>query len=618
MRRIRKVIVIGLDGLEPSIIEALMAEGALPNLARLQTRGGFSRVATTTPAQTPVAWSTFATGCNPGKHRIFDFLRRDPKTYLPDLGLNEYEQKNAFVPPRAVNLRRGTTVWEHLSRADIPSVVLRCPCTYPPDALNHRMLSGMGVPDLRGGLGTPTLFTTDAQDRPRESEQVVPLIPRADGAYAASLIGPRNPKDRTNLTCELLMRRDTATNTIRIESNGAPRLLDVPAGRFSDWLRVRFKAGLLLNVRGMVRFTVLSAEPELRVYASPVNFDPEAPLFPISHPPDYARALSEALGPYHTTGMVEDHTGLNNERLGEEAFLHQCEEVWNERAGMMLHELERQKEGLFYCLFDTPDRVQHLFWRHREPQHPANEGRARRPRFAGAIEDQYRTADRVVGEALRFAGDETLLIALSDHGFNSFQRCVDINKWLYDNSLLALKDGRTPGAAAGDLLVGVDWSRTKAYAVGLSGLYLNVRGREGQGIVAPDEVEALKHNLAAALSGLVDPLRNDVAIRAALPRERVYEGPFVTDAPDLVIHYNAGYRVGWASGMGGVATDVFSDNTKPWSGDHIMDPNLVPGFLAMNQPFDGRAARLIDLAPSIIAALGAPPCADMEGVSLFA
>ena len=618
MRPYRKVIVVGLDGLEPSIIEQMMGQGELPNLATLRARGGFSRVATTAPAQTPVAWSSFATGCNPGKHRIFDFLRRDPKTYLPDLGLNEYEQKNAFVPPKAVNSRRGLTVWEHLGRCGIPSTILRCPCTYPPDAVKHRMLSGMGVPDIRGGLGTPTFFTTDASERPRESEQVVTLTRRADGAFECGLIGPRNPKDRSNIRFDLVVRAEEgADGKVTIESAGAPRTLEVVPGRWSDWLRVKFKAGMLLNVRGMVRFYVLQGAPEPRLYASAVNFDPDAPLFAISHPAEYARELCESLGPYYTTGMVEDHTGLNNERLSEEAFLQQCEEVWNERAGMMLHELGRLREGLFYCLFDTPDRVQHLFWRYREPGHPANKGRASRSEFARVIEDQYRTADRVVGEALKATDDETLLITLSDHGFGSFQRCVDINKFLYDHELLALKDGRAPGEHAGDLLQGVDWSRTKAYAIGLSGLYLNLRGREGEGVVSPDEAEGVANTIIRGLSGLVDGERGGVAVRRVERREEAYAGPYVSDAPDLLVHYAPGYRVGWASGMGGVAEQVFSDNTKPWSGDHIIDPTLVPGFLMMNRGFDGSNARLVDMAPTILAALGALPCADMEGVSLI-
>src|SRR3954454_3835164 len=177
----KRVIVIGLDGLEPKIVESMLTAGELPNLQRLRFQGGYGRVATTSPAQTPVAWSTFATGRNPGGHGIFDFLRRDPKTYLPDNGLNRYEQKNVFSPPRAVNLRRGTPVWDRLSAAGISSTILRCPCTYPPDRARGSILSGMGVPDLRGGFGTATFYSSDPSVSPRESEHVVPVQVGGDG-----------------------------------------------------------------------------------------------------------------------------------------------------------------------------------------------------------------------------------------------------------------------------------------------------------------------------------------------------------------------------------------------------------------------------------------------------
>src|SRR5262249_20947385 len=158
---------------------------------------------------------------------------------------------------------------------------------------------------------------------------------------------------------------------------------------------------------------LVACEPELALYASPINFDPDAPFFPISEPPEYAGDLAHAIGLYSTTGMVEDHTGLNNERISEAAFLDQCELVWREREAMMLHELESFDDGLFYCLFDTPARIQHLFWRFREPDHPANRGRVPDPEFAPVVDDCYRRCDAIVGRAMEFADDRTLFLALS-------------------------------------------------------------------------------------------------------------------------------------------------------------------------------------------------------------
>jgi predicted AlkP superfamily phosphohydrolase/phosphomutase len=562
-----------------------------------------------------VAWSTFATGTNPGGHGIFDFIRRDPKTYLPDIALNRYEQKNAFLPPKAVNLRRGETIWDRLSARGIPSTVIRCPCTYPPDPLRGRMLAGMGVPDLRGGLGTPAFYTTADGVKPRESEHVVRIAADPDGVVRTHVIGPRNPKDRTDLRVDIAVHPDQAARRVVIRSAGTPSELVVEEGRWSGWLRLKFKLGLLQTIRGMVRFHLARLEPALELYASPVNFDPDAPMFPISSPPEYAQELAARVEPFYTTGMVEDHTGLNNGRISIDAFLDQCAEVWDEREAMLRHELDRFEAGFLYCLFDTPDRVQHMLWPHRDPGHPALHGQAPDPRYATAIEDHYRRGDDVVGEVLRRADDQTLVIVLSDHGFNSFRRGVHLNTWLYDQGLLALKDGARPGEDCRDLLLDIDWARTKAYALGLGGIYLNLAGREGQGTVPPDEAEALKKAIAAGLTGLRDPA-NGVAIRGVKTREELYRGPRVEDAPDLFVNFAAGYRASWGSSMGGVPEGHFEDNTRPWGGDHIIDPVLVPGVLFVNRPFRHEGARLEDLAPTILSALGVPPGPAMEGSPL--
>ncbi len=348
---IKKVIVIGLDGLDPGIVSRLLNAGQLPHLARLRESGGFARVATTRPAQTPVAWSTFATGTNPGGHGVFDFLRRNPRNYLPELALNRYEQKNVFLPPKAVNLRRGVPFWDLLGAAGQRSTVLRCPCTYPPDRMRGQMLAGMGVPDLRGGLGTATFYSTSGDLTPRESEQVVRPQAAGDGVFTTHLIGPRNPKGGGDLRVDVTLKVDRHARKIILQSDGTPRELEIRQGEWSDWLRVKFKAGLLQSMRGMVRFYLQTCEPELALYASPVNFDPQAPLFPISDPPEYAADLAKRIGLYYTTGMVEDHAGLNNERISEETYLEQCEIVWREREQMMLDELAAHDEGFFYCLY---------------------------------------------------------------------------------------------------------------------------------------------------------------------------------------------------------------------------------------------------------------------------
>jgi predicted AlkP superfamily phosphohydrolase/phosphomutase len=612
----KKVIIIGLDGFEPKLAESMIRAGNLSNLARLQAQGGYSRLCTTYPAQTPVAWSSFATGKNPGGHGIFDFLRRDPKTYLPALALNRYEQKNVFTPPQAVNLRRSAAVWDILTGAGISSTILRCPCTYPPDAIQGKMLAGVGVPDLRGGLGTSTFYTTENVTRAGESERVIPLLRNGGDTIHAHLIGPRNPKDKSDFLFEISLRVDKERGRVVIISKGQPNTLELSQGQWSNWLQVRFKLGLLQSVRGIVRFYLAEVTPDIKLYASPINFDPHAPLYPISSPPEYAGDLASSLGLYYTAGMAEDHDGLNNERFDETAFLTQCNTVLNERKKMMLHELGQFDEGLFYCLFDTPDRLQHMFWRFGEDHHPANRGEVNR-QFRGVIEDHYQACDAIVGEAMRYADPQTLLIVLSDHGMNSFQRGLHLNSWLHEHGFLTLKRGLQPGEDAGDFFRSVDWSQTKAYAFGLGGIYLNLRGREAEGIVDLSEAETIKSAIAKGLTGLTDPECNKVAVRSVMTRETLYHGPYTNEAPDLLVNFAVGYRVSWGTPLGGVPAGLFEDNTRKWGGDHVIDPSLVPGVLYMNHPIHATSPSLTDLAPTILSALNVPASTDLEGGSLL-
>jgi predicted AlkP superfamily phosphohydrolase/phosphomutase len=589
----------------------MMRNGDLPFLSRLAQDGGYSSVKTTYPALTPAAWSTFATGTNPGGHGIFEFVHRDPAKYLPQLAMNRYEQKNAFLPPKAVNLRRGTPVWEVLSDAGVKSTIVRCPCTYPPDNTYGRMLAGVGVPDLRGGLGTSTFYSQAESLEEQESENVVTVSVDRNNTVSTHLIGPRNPRTGEDVTCDIKLSLDPSARKLVVHSDGQPRALGVREGQWSDWLKVKFKMGLLQSIRGMVRFFLVRQEPILELYASPINFDPESPLFPISSPPEYAAELAAKLGTFYTVGMAEDHSGLNNGRIDNSAYLQQCEMVLREREQMMLYELDRLDDGLFFCLFDTPDRLAHMFWRFDDIEAQPEGGD--HDAAWHAIEQHYRACDAIVGKALEHVDDQSLMIVLSDHGMNSFRRGVNLNTWLYENDLLALKEGVTPGDLAGDFLRGVDWSRTRAYALGLGGIYLNLKDREGQGVVTLEEAESLKEGIARELTGLVDPKHGSSAVRGVVTREQVYHGPYAAEAPDLLVNFAPGYRVSWGTPLGGVPEGLFEDNLKKWTGDHAIDPVLVPGVLFMNRPINADQPSLVDLAPTILDALGVPPGAAMEG-----
>lgn len=623
----KKVIVIGLDGLEPTIVEAMLDRGELPNLARIRQAGAYSRLRTTYPAQTPVAWSSFATGTNPGGHGIFDFISRDPATYLPDAALSRFERpKNAFSPPQVVSQRKGVPLWQVLSEAGVPSTVLRCPCTFPPDQIQGRMIAGVGVPDIRGSQSKGTFYTQDEDVQAKESEQVVTL-PAGDD-FKTSVIGPRNTKAATDTKAEIRVRVKDDSSSLLIETGGSPAQIEISEGKWSDWIRFKFKFSMLQSVSGIARFYVRQIKPRVEFYVSAVNFDPAAPLFPVSSPGAYAKELAAEIGLFSTLGMAEEHGGLNNGRFDERAYLDQCELVIAERERMMRRELEQFSEGLFFQLYDTPDRVQHMLWRFRDPAHPGYDLDLARE-YGNAIEEQYARCDRLLGPALDKADENTLLIALSDHGFNTFRRAFDTNTWLHDNGLLKLKNGTRPGEDAGEAFAAVDWQRTYAYAVGLGGVYLNLKNREREGIVEEGtEAERVRKAIGDGLAGATD--HGTRAIRSVSRREDLYSGAYAANAPDLLVNFCPGYRVSWQSAVGGFANAMIENNLRKWSGDHIIDPEAVPGILFMNRktgPVAQSMARMehppenspsiIDLAPTILNYLEVPVPQSMEGKNLL-
>jgi predicted AlkP superfamily phosphohydrolase/phosphomutase len=619
----KKVIVIGLDGLEPSIVEAMMAGGELPHFAKIRDAGFYSRLRTTYPAQTPVAWSSFATGTNPGGHGIFDFVSRDPKTYLPDLALSRFAPgKNMFAPPRVVNQRKGVPFWQLLTAAGVPCIVLRCPCTFPPDELRGRMLAGVGVPDLRGGQGTGTFYTQNKSVAQKESENLVYLD--AGDNLTTRVIGPRNSRANppSDTTSELRVQVDRAARKLTFHTGGAPATVETAEGAWGPWVRVKFKLSMLQSLPGMVRFYARQVTPHVEFYVSPVNFDPASPLpmYPVSSPGEYAKELSEVIGPFSTLGMAEDHSGLNNGRFDETAYLAQCDLVRTEREKMTFHELARFDEGLFFVVFDTPDRVQHMFWRFRDSEHPYFD-RERAPELTRQIEEHYKLYDPLLARVLEHVDGDTLLVVLSDHGFNTFRRAFHVNTWLVENGLMTLRNGKKPDEELGDGFTEVDWSKTHAYALGLAGIYLNFKGREGQGVLEEGaDAERVRRAICDGLAGITDPGSQRVAVNSVGRREQLYSGLHQMDAPDLLVNYAGGFRVSWQTALGGMPHGLFEDNMRRWSGDHIIDPEVVPGVLFMNRP-DASGQHnhcdIRDLAPTILHYFGIPKHEAMERESLL-
>ncbi len=622
--QIKRAVILGFDGMDPELSARFIAEGKLPNLAKLQEQGSFRKLRTTFPAISPVAWSTFMTGVNPGKHNIYDFLARDLSNYLPFLSSADIRApKRSFkigkytIPlgkPIIKGMRRGTPFWHWLGKSGIFCSVIRVPVTFPPEKFPGVLLSGMCVPDLKGSQGTFCLCTTRrGGEKFREGGVRVPI--QCNGVALHSHIpGPEDPLSGSSgaeLRVNFEIRPDAAKNQARISVDTEKFTLRV--GEYSPWIPVKFKAALGFSARGICRFYLKELTPEVEIYVTPVNIDPGRPNLPISHPVTYSIYLSKLFGPYATLGLAEDTWALNEEVLDDDAFLAQCYANHDDRERMLFDALDKTRQGLCACVFDTTDRVQHMFWRYLEEDHPAAHGvpLAQRPTV---IEDLYTRMDKLIGRVMAQIDQETLLLVVSDHGFKSFARCVNLNAWLHQNGYLALKSGKTE---SGDWFEDVDWSKTRAYTMGLNGLYLNIKGREREGIVhSGDEAEALKQELRTKLNGLADPASNKIGITGVFDCDAIYAGPYVDNAPDLIVGYGAGFRASWDSVMGKVTSLIFEDNLKAWSGDHCIDPRLVPGVLFSNRKIADEKPGIVDLAPTILKLFGLALPAHFDGKPL--
>jgi predicted AlkP superfamily phosphohydrolase/phosphomutase len=613
----RRVVIIGFDGMDPKLAERWMAEGKLPSLAALAREGAFRRLQTTHPPLSPVAWSSFMTGVHPARHGIFDFLARDVRSYLPFLSSSAIEPAKRSlaigkfqVPlgrPRLRLFRKAPPFWKILGEHGIFCSIVRVPATFPAERFHGVCLSGMSVPDLRGTQGSFTYFTERSEHA--ETTGGLHLQLRREGRRLVGAIpGPEHPLrpgDTLEIPLTVELRDGEAELTI------ADRAVRLAPGRYSEWIPLAFGAGLSVKPRGIVRFRLSSLEP-FGLYMTPIHIDPERPALPISHPRYYASYLAKLLGPFATLGLAEDTWALNERALDEDGFLEQAYLFQEERERQLLDALDRTETGIVVCVFDATDRIQHMFFRYTDPD-PRADRPGDRARYGRAIEEIYRRSDALIESVRAKLDPQTVLLVLSDHGFASFRRGVNLNAWLLREGYLALREG-TQGDS--EYLRDVDWSRTRAYAVGLAGVYLNLRGREAQGIVTSTQAEPLKQEIAVKLEGLQDPEGDRRVIAEAVDMAKRYRGPYLDQSPDLIVGYADGYRVSWDAAIGKVAGEVVSDNAKCWSGDHCVDPRLVPGVLFCNRQIPAEAPSIVDVAPTILELYGIAPPAHMEGRSL--
>jgi predicted AlkP superfamily phosphohydrolase/phosphomutase len=634
----QKVIVIGIDGMDPRLCKSLMDEGRLPNMAKMSASGGFSSLGTSIPPQSPVAWANFINGSGPGSHGIFDFIHRHPHEQcapfysaaetLPGEGyveLGDHRLQFDFWPfnhkPAATVLRRqGVPFWDYLDAAKIPSTFYHLPSNYPPSPSQygyHRCISGMGTPDMLGTYGTYQYFSEDApaEGLDEGGGKRSRLTFDRDSA-TAQLVGPEDSllKSPQPIAIDFEVHRDRESNAALIEIQGK-RILLRP-GQWSQWVRLDFAISTPMplpsqHASGICRFLLQEVAPTFRLYVTPINVDPSAPAVQISAPPEFAGDLANELGPFYTTGFKEDHKARTNGVFSDDEFLKQANMTLEERLALFEYAIENYDDGLLFFYFSSSDLQSHMFWWNPDESgpHPTRSPEEANKHF-DYVKRLYQRLDKTIGDIHDRYGGKATIIVMSDHGFANFGRQFNVNSWLRDHGYLNPRE-------CSSIMQNCDWSRTKAYGLGINGLYLNLKGRERDGIVEPgEEQEKLTRQLIARLQAVRD-YEGQKVIRKVYRADEVYSGDATAMAPDLIIGYARGYRASWETCLGDLTEDVLLDNSSAWCADHCADALEVPGLLCCNRSIKSSNPSLIDLAPSILSEFKLPTPATMNGKNVF-
>jgi predicted AlkP superfamily phosphohydrolase/phosphomutase len=555
-----KTLILGFDSFDPTIFEELAGENQLPNLSKFKQHGGYTRLEVCSPPQTEVSWTSIATGADPGGHGIFDFVHRDPVTYIPYVSILPTRKGvlgEQFVPPYTAK-----TFFEEAAELGYPATALWWPAMFPArPELPVMTLPGLGTPDIRGQLGVGTLCSTEVDVR--KKVRTIKLEPTGKNRYTADLPGPQIPGKSGPRSITLPLSLEI------VDKNQAELFVDgqkiqLRKGEWSGILELRFKAGLLINVHAITRVILTDTDGSVRIYFLPLQIHPLHATWNYSSSKSFAKKLWNDVGPYLTLGWPQDTTGLEDGCINDEQFLQLCQTIFDQRVKIFYYLLDNFQEGVLAGIFDCLDRVQHMFFHNRQD----------------IVRDWYKRLDRFVGEVQEkisgWDGKYRFLI-MSDHGFSNFQTKVHLNRWLLEQGYLTLNEGFTTGD-----LPNTDWQNTRAYSVGLNSIYLNMLGREGNGIVSPDAIESTLAEIKNKLMKWTDMNGNVIVEKVRLKHE-AYSGPYTRLGPDLVVGYAAGYRSSAETGIGKIPEILLEPNHDHWGADHCMEADIVPGVLFANR-----------------------------------
>ena len=635
----KKVIVLGIDGLDHGMLEAFIAEGRLPNFARLAREGDFSPLQTTMPPLSPVAWATFITGLDPGGHGVFDFVQRDPDTmdlvepfYVigPDgLSLSLGSWVLPLTGGDLILYRGGQAWWELLDAAGIETTIFRIPVNFPPVETGGRSFAGMGTPDILGGPGTYSFFTDyPPDDIGRERSGLVEIVEVVNHRVEAQLRGPPNalrrlPSDGGNVGAsgeveyevpdlvvdfEVLIDPEAPVAKIVVQDTE----LVLNEGEWSDWVTVDFEMiPYVMSISAIGRFYLQEVRPDFKLYVTPLQINPGDPANPLSNPEGWSAELDDALGPFYTQMLPEESKAFSEGIFTGREFWEQSQFVYRERRRALDYLLDTFDEGLLFFYFSSVDQGSHMLYSFADTEHPLHEPDEL---LENGIRTLYEEMDEALGRVLDVVheDDDTTLIVMSDHGFSPFYWGVNLNTWLLEQGYVTLKDpsqrGRFP------LFVNVDWSRTRAYAFGMGGVYVNLRGREREGIVEPGaEYDRLLDDLERDLLAMVDDRTGANPISLVYQTAERFTGPYVDQGPDIIVGYSRGYRYSWDGPLGEFGAEVIVDNDDAWTGDHTNDYRIVPGVLLTNRRITLDEPALHDLTVTVLDEFGVAPLPEMIG-----
>ncbi len=702
----KRVVVLGFDGMDFDLANKYMDEGKLPNLARLRDEYHLYPLRSTTPPESPVAWSAFITGTNPGKTGMFDFLRRNPETYFPELNMTDITKPAQFlyetVPigaPVLRNARQGYAFWDYAGEAGFKTIGVMMPMNMPPDeAVDTRVLSGLGVPDIRRTMGTYVFYVDDIDVARRKTGstggtemggEVIQVVREGDEVqtYLPGPFSPLPSQKDTKLRAEVTMTVDPQAKSVdfRVFNKKAFQFLlffkgltislicfvilwvllarfmkgslkgFIPAfvllilaiailgyfsrksesvfstvvkeGEWSEWVPVSYLVTDWVSVGGFFRMYLIEGAPEFQMYVTPVNIDPrETKSAAISFPADFAPHLLNRYGDFKTYGWDSETWALNENVLDDQVFLDDLLANWDLKADMVYDLMRTEDWTLFSAVFQGTDHVSHMFWRFIDKTHPMYDP-AMDELYGDSVLKVYQRGDALVGRVMDgILDDDDELIVLSDHGFQTWKKAVNLNKWLVDEGYLAEKKSVLGGPSSvyelfskgSEFFQWVDWSKSKAYALGLGQIYINLQGRESKGIVTENEKSALIDEIVAKLKDMRDPETGEPVLAGVYRADQIYQGDNMKYSPDIVVGFAPGYRVSWQTCLGVAAEDLVEVNMRKWSGDHCsFDPSVVKGVFFTTVPITVDDPNIIDLTPSILSLLGIEKPSRCDGRVIY-